>query len=201
MSLTVALLLVVSAHVALGEMVPKNIAIASPDRVAVALGPILAVIARMLGPLLRGLNHLANGAGPVARAGAEERDRVRVHQGRGRRADLGVLREGLLDTEEQGRLASALQFDEARIGAIVVPDAQIEAVPVGATPEDVEAACARTGFSRFPVRADDGRYVGYVHIRDVVTVATADRQRPVPAEPDPRAAGALRRRLVAVGAR
>ena len=39
MSLTVALLLVVSAHVALGEMVPKNIAIAGPERVAMALAP------------------------------------------------------------------------------------------------------------------------------------------------------------------
>ena len=33
-SLVIALLLVVSAHVALGEMVPKNIAIADPERTA-----------------------------------------------------------------------------------------------------------------------------------------------------------------------
>ena len=180
-SLTIALLLVVSAHVALGEMVPKNIAIARPDRVAVALGPILAVIARMLGPLLRGLNHLANAL--VRLLGQEPKNEVASAFTKDEVAGLisESSAEGLLDTEEQGRLTSALQFDEATIGSIVVPDAQIVTVPFGATPEDVEEACARTGFSRFPVRADDGRYVGYLHIRDVVTVSDEDRFRPVPA--------------------
>src|SRR5699024_6301984 len=73
-ALVIALLLVVAAHVAFGEMVPKNIALAGPERVAIALGPGLRGLARALGPIVRGLNHLANGV--VRLLGIEPTDEV-----------------------------------------------------------------------------------------------------------------------------
>ena len=33
---------------------------------------------------------------------------------------------------------------------------------------DVEAICAETGFSRFPVVGDGGELIGYLHIKDVL---------------------------------
>ena len=62
-SLVIALLLVVSAHVALGEMVPKNIAIAGPEQVALALAPSLLAIGKAIGPIIRTLNHFAKDLG------------------------------------------------------------------------------------------------------------------------------------------
>jgi CBS domain containing-hemolysin-like protein len=179
-ALTVALLLVVSAHVALGEMVPKNIAIASPERVALALGPTLRLIAKGLGPVLRGLNHFANGI--VRMLGYQPRDEVASVFTREQVAGLisESSAEGLLDEEEHGRLTSALDFDDVSLARIVVPDARVFAVPVDATPANVESACARTGFSRFPVRGKDGTYLGYLHIRDVLAADDADRERPIP---------------------
>ena len=38
----------------------------------------------------------------------------------------------------------------------------------GSTVADVEAVCAATGYSRFPVVGDDGELVGYLHIKDVL---------------------------------
>ncbi len=180
-ALTIALLLVVSLHVALGEMVPKNIAIANPQRVAIALAPILAAIARFLGPVLRGLNAMANGM--VRLLGQQPKNEVASSFTRDEVVDLisESSAEGLLDTEEHDRLTSALSFDETELASILVPEGSVVTVPVGATPDDVETMCTRTGFSRFPVRADDGRYVGYVHIRDVVGVIGTQRRRPMPA--------------------
>ena len=59
-SLVIALLLVVSAHVALGEMVPKNIAIAGPEQTALMLAPPLMAISTAIGPIIRALNHFSN---------------------------------------------------------------------------------------------------------------------------------------------
>src|SRR6185312_80173 len=59
-SLVVALLLVVSAHVALGEMVPKNIALAAPERTAMMLAAPMRALVKAIGPIVRGLNHVAN---------------------------------------------------------------------------------------------------------------------------------------------
>ncbi len=180
-SLTVALLIVLSAHVALGEMVPKNIAIASPERVAIMLAPSLRVIAKMLGPVLRGLNHVANAV--VRLLGYEPRNEVTSAFTREEVAGLisQSSEEGLLGVEEHERLTSALDFDNATLARIVVPDRQVITVPAGVTPAEVELACARSGFSRFPVQAPDGRYIGYLHIRDVVNIEEEARDQPVPA--------------------
>jgi CBS domain containing-hemolysin-like protein len=179
-ALSLALLIVVSLHVSLGEMVPKNIAIASPERVAMALAPALRMIARLLGPVLRALNHLANAI--VRRLGFEPKDEVGSTFTREEVAGLinESSEEGLLDEDESGRLTSALDFESATLAGIVVPDRQVVTVPQGATPAEVELACARTGFSRFPVQAPDGRYLGYLHIRDVVGIDETERDMPVP---------------------
>jgi CBS domain containing-hemolysin-like protein len=51
-------------------------------------------------------------------------------------------------------------------------------VPLGTTPEQLEDAVARTGFSRFPVESE-GKWVGYVHLADALAV-TSGRSRPLP---------------------
>jgi CBS domain containing-hemolysin-like protein len=38
----------------------------------------------------------------------------------------------------------------------------------GTSAADVEALCASTGFSRFPVVGEDGELLGYLHIKDVI---------------------------------
>ena len=47
----------------------------------------------------------------------------------------------------------------------------------GSTAADVEALCAATGYSRFPVEGDDGELLGYLHIKDVLETDEARRQR------------------------
>ena len=180
-ALVVALLLVVSAHVALGEMVPKNIAIAGPERTAMALAPALLMIVSVLGPLVRGLNHVANAV--VRRLGYEPRDEVASAYTRDEVSALVAesRAEGLLGGQEHQLITSALDFDLATIETVLVPDAEVVHLPVGVTPAEVERACARTGFSRFPLTDEAGRYVGYVHIRDVVAVPPQDRDLPLPA--------------------
>ena len=69
-SLTIALLLVVSAHVALGEMVPKNIAIAGPERTAIALAPILRGIASANGSRRTQRTRCANASAASRRSSA-----------------------------------------------------------------------------------------------------------------------------------
>jgi CBS domain containing-hemolysin-like protein len=180
-ALVVALLLVVSAHVALGEMVPKNIAIAGPERVAIMLAPSLAAIATAIGPIIRSLNHFANAV--VRMTGREPKDEVTSAFTREEVADLVAesRREGLLDDEEHQRIRSALDFDTTVVAEVMVPDADVVSVEPGVTAAEIERICARTGFSRFPILEPDGRFSGYLHIRDVVDIPAQHRDEPVPA--------------------
>jgi CBS domain containing-hemolysin-like protein len=43
----------------------------------------------------------------------------------------------------------------------------------------VEALCAATGYSRFPVVDDAGELVGYLHIKDVLETDEVRRNRPI----------------------
>lgn len=180
-SLVVALLLVVSAHVALGEMVPKNIAIAGPEKVALALSPALLTIGRGIGPIIRTLNRFANWV--VRLTGREPKDEVTSSFTREEVADLVAesRREGLLDDEEHQRITSALGFDTTSVASVMVPDAEVMSVRPGVTPAELERICAQTGFSRFPILDPTGRFSGYLHIRDVIEIPNELRDEPVPA--------------------
>ena len=83
--------------------------------------------------------------------------------------------EGLLDPEEHTRLTRALQIRNRVVGDVAVSLADVRAVPVaasgsGPTIGAVESALAQTGYSRFPVTALDGKFIGYLHIKDVLTL-------------------------------
>jgi CBS domain containing-hemolysin-like protein len=60
LAFVLALTLIGFLHVVLGEMVPKNLALAAPDRAALALAPALTVLVRVLRPAIAALNLLAN---------------------------------------------------------------------------------------------------------------------------------------------
>ncbi len=180
-ALTVALLLVVGAHVALGEMVPKNVALAGPETTALRLAPLLWGLTRALGPVVRGLNWLANRI--VRLTGREPREEVASAFTRDEVAAMVTQSraEGLLDDPEHQLLTSALDFDAATVDRVLIADDAVISVPSGVSAAQVEEVCARTGFSRFPVRDPDGRYRGYLPIRDVVDITAAERDDPVPA--------------------
>lgn len=175
----VALLIVVYLHVVLGEMVPKNLAVSGPDRAVLLFGPPLVVVARVVRPVIVGLNWLANHA--LRAAGVEPKDEV-ASAFTAQEVQSIVERsqaEGLLE-DDQGLLTGALEFsDRLARDVMVTPDALVTLDP-GATPADVEQLVARTGFSRFPVTDDAGGVVGYLHLKDVLYAEHDDRDQPVP---------------------
>ena len=69
-----ALSVVAALHVVLGEMVPKNIALAGPERAAILLGPPMMLVVHALKPIVLGLNAVANGT--VRLLGRQPRDDV-----------------------------------------------------------------------------------------------------------------------------
>lgn len=176
----VALLLVVYLHVVLGEMVPKNLAVSGPDRAVLLFGPPLVWIGRVVRPVIAALNWLANHA--VRLVGVEPRDEV-ASSFTAEEVQSIVERsaaEGLI-SDEQGLLSGALEFSDRTARDVMVPVAELVTVDAGATPDDVEHAVARTGFSRFPVRDAEGALVGYLHVKDVLYADEATRDAAVPA--------------------
>ena len=174
-----ALMLVVYLHVVLGEMVPKNIAIAGPEQAALVLGPPMMGVVTLLSPVIRMLNAIANATlrllqveprDEISSAYTREEVAAMVEESRG---------EGLLRDDEYDRLAGALGFTEKTVAAVLMPSGELATVRRGSTVADVEALCGSTGYSRFPVRGDDGELLGYLHIKDVLETEESMRERVV----------------------
>jgi len=180
LSLAIALVLVVSLHVLLGEMVPKNIALAGPERTAMLLVPSYLVYVRAARPFIVFYNKCAN---LVLRAvSVEPKDTldITVSPAELSRMIAESSSEGLLEPEEQNRLTRALQLRTRVVGDVARPLADVVAVSVasagaGPTVGAVEHALAQTGYSRFPVADTDGEFIGYLHIKDVLTLVDDPR--------------------------
>ena len=175
----VAMTIVVYLHVVLGEMVPKNIALAGPERSALVLGPPMMLVVTVLKPLVFVLNAIANAVLRLMRV--EPKDEVTSAFTREEVAALvdESRGEGLLPKDEYDRLAGALGFTEQTVTSVLMEAAGLTTVPRGATAADVEAVCAVTGYSRFPVASADGDLVGYLHIKDVLETVPERRGRVV----------------------
>ena len=175
-----ALLVVVYLHVVLGEMVPKNLAVAGPDRAVLLFGPPLVWVARALRHVIGALNWLANHV--LRLFGVEPQDEV-ASAFTAQEVQSIVERsqaEGLL-ADEQGLLHGAIEFSDRTAADVMVPVDGLVTVDASSTPDDIEHLVARTGFSRFPVVDPAGRPTGYLHIKDVLYADDATRSQPVPA--------------------
>lgn len=170
-SFVLALTIVVILHILLGEMIPKNIALAGPERSALLLVPLHLAWLRIARPLIAIYNFAANLSLRMLRI--EPKDELEAAVSSDELAEMiGESRsEGLLDEEEHRRLTQALGTGERFVAEVMVALAQVRTIPLrahGTTLGDIENAVAETGFSRYPVRASDGSLVGYLHVKDVL---------------------------------
>jgi CBS domain containing-hemolysin-like protein len=175
----IALGLIGMLHVVLGEVVPKNIALARPDRAALALGPPLALLVRIAHPAIAALNAIANLVLRIG--GVTPKDEITSAFTRDEVAGLveESRREGLLHPSEGQLLTEALTFEERTAERVLLDRDELSTIPREATPEQVEQLAARTGFSRFPVTDDGGALVGYLHLKDALETEHVHRTRPI----------------------
>ena len=177
-SFVIALTFVAFLHIVLGEMVPKNLSLAGPDRAALVLGPALLFVVRVTRPLISGLNAVANGV--LRLWGVEPKNEVTSAFTRDEVAGLveESRREGLLDREEERLVMGALTFEQRTARSVLLPLDGLVTIELGATRAQVEQTAADSGYSRFPVRAGSA-LIGYVHIKDALVDLPADRHAPL----------------------
>lgn len=175
----VSLAVVVYLHVVMGEMIPKNLALAGPDRVALLLGPPIWGIVTILRPVIVVINAIASAV--LRLAGVKLMDEVSSTFTREEVAALveESRGEGLLEAQEYDRLAGALDFTEKTVASVLMPTGSLTTVRRGSSAADVEALCAATGFSRFPVTSEEGDLLGYLHIKDALVPEESLRELPL----------------------
>ena len=169
----VALALVVLLHMVLGEMVPKNLALASSERAALVLVPALDTFVRFVGVIIRGLNALANGT--LRLLGIEPQAELKSAYTPEELADILAesRTEGYLSDAQHRRLTTALSFGDRTAADVVVPLDRLVTVTPHTTEGELERIALETGYSRFPMR-EGRRLLGFVHVKDVLIGAASE---------------------------
>ena len=187
-----ALAVVVTFHMVLGEMVPKNIAISGPEAAVRVLAPVLRVYMTVLGPVIWALNVVS--AGLVRMTGLRPVDEIDTVLTVNELHTLlaGARAEGVIEQTEHELLSGALRFRARSAGSLMVPRSRLVSVPRSTSVAGIESVVAASGHTRVPVwGSDPDDVVGFVHAKDLLRMPTEGRDDPVPLE--------LIRRMLVVG--
>ncbi|MFB7863187.1 MULTISPECIES: hemolysin family protein [unclassified Streptomyces] len=173
-SFVIALTVATYLHMLLGEMVPKNVALAEPARVALLLGPPLVAVTRALRPVIFTINAFANGILKLLRVDVKDEVSATFSDDELARLVTDAGDAGLLDDRAAERLHDALELGRRPVRDVVMPAEKVVYAQIDTTPEQLEALAARSGFSRFPVVDAEHRILGYLHVKDALDVTPRD---------------------------
>ncbi|GAA3368674.1 hemolysin family protein [Streptomyces sannanensis] len=180
-SFVIALAAATYLHMLFGEMVPKNVALAEPLRTALLLGPPLVTLSRALRPVIFGVNSVANGLLKLLRVEVKGEVSATFSDDELARLVTDSGDAGLLDDRAAERLHDALELGRRPVRDVVVPLKRVIRAGVGTTPEELERLSYESGYSRFPVVDEEGRILGYLHVKDALDAAPRDVPFPVSA--------------------
>lgn len=175
-SLIVAMILATLLSMLLGELVPKNMAIALAFPVGKALARPQLVFTAIFRPAILVLNGFSNKVLNVV--GLEAKEEI---SGARTPAELASLVRrsaamGTLDAGTANFVDRTLKFSSRTAADVMTPRIRVETIDAGQPVSDIVEAARRTGYSRFPVigdSADDIR--GLVHVKKAIAVPSKRR--------------------------
>ncbi len=182
-SLTLSLGIVVFFHMVIGEMVPKNLALASPEKALLWIAPANNLYLVLFHPLIWVLNEISE---VLLRAlgfeVAEEIHTVHTAEEFGKLVDASRA-DGRLEEFEHTMLSGALDFGERRVSAVMVPRSKVVSVSASMTLAEIEATVVESGHTRLLMvggTIDDVR--GWVHAKDLLRLPLEAQDQKLPIE-------------------
>ena len=162
----------------IGELVPKNFALALPLATAKVVVPFQTLFTSVFKPVILLFNNTANAI--IRSFGIEPKEELSGARSAEELSSL-VRRsalEGVLDLDHAALLHRTLRFSDHTAADVLTPRVRMTAVRADDTAEDIVGIAASTGYSRFPVIGRDRDDVlGVLHVKHAFAVALKDRER------------------------
>jgi putative hemolysin len=177
----VALLLVTLAvslvTIVFGELVPKTLALAHAERLALITAGPVEVLGRVLAPIVWLLTTLTGGITRLLGVRETQADRITSEEIR-----ILVQRgeeQGVIEAEEEQMIGAVLELGQRRVHEVMVPRIDIVALAVEASLRDIVDAIVREGHSRIPIYEDTiDNIVGIFYAKDLLPYLVGDDQPP-----------------------
>ena len=168
---TAILLVLTILQVILGELMPKNVGLQFPERLAILTAPLMRWSIILYQPLI----WLFNGSGRfllhlMGREAVAEQAHVHSPE------EILILVEessagGVLDAEERRLLVNTLQLRNLTARKVMIPRTHMLAASVEQSVEELLTRLANSPYSRLPLYAESiDAIVGVVHLKDLLQV-------------------------------
>lgn len=178
---TTAMVVATLLSMVIGELVPKNFALALPRGTAKLVMPFQTAFTWVFRPAIALLNGSANAL--LRLVGIEPKEELSGARSAEELSSL-VRRSasaGLLEQDTATLLGRTLRFSEHDASDVMTPRPRVAAVQRSESAEAVLELARQTGYSRFPVYEENlDDIVGVVHVKQAVSVPR-DRRPDVPA--------------------
>ncbi len=166
-SLVLVLVLITYLSVVFGELVPKRIALYAPERVASAMAPLMASLAKLGAPLVAVLSASTRGVAKLLRISHSDEPPVTDEE------IESLFREGteagVFEEAEQDMVRGVLTLGDRRAAALMTPRPEIVWLDVEDSREDLLAKLTEYRYSRLPVASDSlDDIVGEVQAKDLL---------------------------------
>src|SRR5438105_7481913 len=172
LAVILAFLIITFFHVVIGELMPKGIALAYSERVALAVSaPVRGFFVRFT-PLIwvlqrsseTGLNALGLDA-PSGEVGVLSEAELKMLLSRS-------TEEGEIEHEEREMLYNVFDFADKEVSDVMVPRPEVVALAIDLPPEECLKAAVESPYTRYPVyRGSLDEIVGVLHVRDLFRAA------------------------------
>ena len=160
----------------IGEIVPKQIALRSPEPIAVAMSRSMRMLSRITAPFVWVLDRSSALIFKLLRLDRESKNQVTAEE-----LHLVVAEAqnaGVLEEDERAMISGIVRLADRPVREVMTPRTEVDWIDIGATDDEVREALLETQHTRIPV-ADGSveNIVGVIQTKDVMT-ALLDR-RPI----------------------
>lgn len=173
----IGILLATIFSMIIGELVPKNFALALPLATAKVVVPFQALFTAVFKPVILLFNNTANSI--IRSFGIEPKEELSGARSAEELSSL-VRRsalEGVLDADHATLLHRTLRFSERSAADVMTPRVRMSTVKIEDSAHAIVETSIQTGYSRFPVIGRDrDEIVGVLHVKQAFAVPLADRE-------------------------
>jgi putative hemolysin len=155
------------ASLIIGELVPKQIALKDPEKIAVKVAPAMTVIAKVGSPAVWFLDVSGRAVLRALGQSSEPEQRVTDHEIRTLISEAETA--GVIEPEERAMIAGVMRLGDRPVRAVMTPHRRVDEVDLSNSPEEIRKTIVESVHSRLPVY--DGapeEILGVVQAKDLL---------------------------------
>ncbi|OLB69451.1 MAG: DNA-binding protein [Alphaproteobacteria bacterium 13_2_20CM_2_64_7] len=174
----------------IGELVPKQIALRNPEKIAVRVAPAMTALASIASPIVSFLDISGRAVLRALGYRAQPEHRVTDEEIRSLMAEAETA--GVLEPGERAMIAGVMRLGDRPVRAIMTPRRQVDMIDLTADPEDIRRTIVESAHSRLPAHAGTPEeMLGVIQAKDLLDAYLRGERpdiraqlRPAPNVPD-----------------